>query len=132
MTGELPSALHRVIAFTCDLQGKSRIMWSCSGVSFENTSFKIARKAALLQGEKTSSRIYLQGTRKLGCHAHIEIREYRLHPEYAFSATETKCLKRKQLRQYPTSAVSYALRGSLLVLVLSLQLLQNVRSESVH
>ena len=49
--------------------------------------------------ERTSSRIYLQGTRKLGCHAHIDICEYRLYPEYALSATETKCLKSKQLRQ---------------------------------
>ena len=44
MTGELPSTLHTVIAFTCDLQGESRIMWSCLGISFENTPFEVVRK----------------------------------------------------------------------------------------
>ena len=81
-------------------------MWSCSGVSFENTPFvrKETRECQFgphyfKKRERTSSLIYLQGTRKLGCHAHIDICEYRLYPEYAFSATETKCLKSKQLRQ---------------------------------
>ena len=83
-------------------------MWSCSGVSFENKPFEVVRKETrecqfgphyFKKRERTSSQIYLQGTRKLGCHAHIDICEYRLYPEYALSATETKCLKSKQLRQ---------------------------------
>ena len=121
MTGELPSTLHTVIAFTCDLQGKSRMMWSCSGISFENTPFEIVQKEMrecqfgphyFKKRERTSSRIYLQGTRKLGCHAHIEIREYRLYPEYAFSATENKCLKSKQLRELRESKL-HALKQAL-------------------
>ena len=96
-------------------------MWSCSGVSFENTPFEIVRKETrecqfgphyFKKRERTSSRIYLQGTRKLGRHAHIEIREYKLYPEYAFSATETKCLKSKQLRQLRESKL-HALKQAL-------------------
>ena len=56
--------------------------------------------------ERTSSRIYLQGTRK---HAHIEICEYRLYPEYAFSAIDTKCLKSKQLLESKLHALKQAL-----------------------
>ena len=41
---ELPSILHTVIAFTCDIQEKSRIMWSCSRVSFESTPFEVVWK----------------------------------------------------------------------------------------
>ena len=34
--------LHTVIGFTpCDLRGKSRIMWNCLGVSFENPPFEV-------------------------------------------------------------------------------------------
>jgi hypothetical protein len=42
--------------------------------------------------------MYVQGTRKMGCHAHIEIREYRLYPEYSVSTMEGKPLKSRQLR----------------------------------
>ena len=106
MTGELPSTLHTVIAFTCDLQWKSRIMWSCSGVSFEKTPCQVVRKETrecqfgphyFKNRERTSSQIYLQGTRKLGCYAHIEICEYRLYPEYAFSATKQTTLRESKL-----------------------------------
>ena len=90
------------------MQGKLRIMWSYSGVSFDNTPFEVVRKETrecqfgphyFKKRERTSSRIYLQGTRKLGCHAHIEIREYQLYPEYALSPADIKHLKGKQLRQ---------------------------------
>lgn len=96
-------------------------MWSCSGVSFENTLFEVVRKETrecqfgphyFKKRKRTSSRIYLQGTRKLGCHAHIDVCEYRLYPEYALSATETKCLKSKQLRQLRESKL-HALKQAL-------------------
>ena len=86
-------------------------MWSRSGVSFQYTPFEVVRKETrecqfgphlahyFKKRDRTSSRIYLQGTWKLGCHAHIEICEYRLYPEYALSATEVKHLKSKKLRQ---------------------------------
>lgn len=38
-------------------------------------------------------------TCKLGCHAHIEIYEYRLYSEYGISLMEIELLKNKQLRQ---------------------------------
>ena len=42
LIGEIPSILHTVTGFTpCDLQGKSRIIWSFSGVSFENPPFEV-------------------------------------------------------------------------------------------
>lgn len=99
--------LHTVSAFTMSLLGKSQVMWSYSGVSFENTPFKVVRKDTrecqfgphyFKKRDRTPSRIYLQGTRKLGRHAHIDISELRLYPEYALSTAEVK-LKSKQLQQ---------------------------------
>ena len=58
--------LHTVIGFTpCDLQGKSRIMWNCLGVSFENPPFEVE-----------SANLDCITSCKLGCHACIEICEY--------------------------------------------------------
>lgn len=76
-------------------------------MSIENSPFQVVRKESrecqfgphyFKKRERTSSRTYLQGTRKLGCPAHIEIREYRLYPEYALSAKETEELTGKQVR----------------------------------
>ena len=44
-------------------------------------------------------RLCLQGSRKIGCHAHIEIKGYTLYPEYAVSQTLTECANRKSKEQ---------------------------------
>jgi len=55
---------------------------------------------------KQSKRIYLQGTRKEGCLAHIEIHEFVLYPEYGIdsllsiesSMKQTRRLKEEKLK----------------------------------
>ena len=39
--------------------------------------------------EWNSSSVCIQGTRKIGCQAHVEIREYILYPEYSVNCTKT-------------------------------------------
>lgn len=96
-------------------------MWSYSGISFENTPFQVVQKQTkecqfgphyFKKRQKTSDRLHLQGTRKVGCPAHIEIREYRLYPEYALSPKEVKHLKCKQFREL-REAKLHALKQSL-------------------
>lgn len=73
----------------------------------ENTPFEVVWKQIrecqfgphyFEKRNRTPSQIYLQETQKPGCHAHIEISEFRLYPEYALSTMEVK-LKNKQLQQ---------------------------------
>ena len=105
LIGEIPSILHTVTGFTpCDLQGKSRIIWSFSGVSFENPPFEV--ESANLD-RNTSRRegghlveSHCQGNTQtwMSC-MHWNLWVLYLYSEHAFSATEAKCLKSKQLRQ---------------------------------
>lgn len=65
--------------------------------------------------------MYIQGTRKLGCHAHVKVVEYKLYPDYALGPMETKPLKNKQLRQLREEnlhALKQALEEELLLKVL--------------
>ena len=45
-----------------------------------------------------SDRIYLQGTRKQGCLAHVEVREFILYPEYSIDTLLSTDLTMKQVR----------------------------------
>ena len=80
----------------------SRIFWrkkeGSKDVSFDNTPFivseekkwtacmanTISRKDNQKQCQK--KRLCLQGSRKIGCHAHIKIKGYTLYPEYALQS----------------------------------------------
>ena len=93
-------------------------MWSHAGVSFENTPFEVGRKESrhcqfgphyFKKRERTSSRIFLQGTRKLGCHAHIDMHEYKLYPEYAIKEEYKKHSELKRLQQDKLKALREAL-----------------------
>ena len=48
---------------------------------------------------KNTDRIYLQGTRKQGCSAHVELREFYLFPEYNVSSLVSPESSAKQIRQ---------------------------------
>ena len=68
------------------------MFWKCGKIAFENTPFSIAetRKLDCQFGphyykdrpQKSKSRVCLQGTRKIGCHAHIELKKCILYPEH--------------------------------------------------
>ena len=79
-------------------------MWNCCGVTIENCPFEVMRKETrecqfgshyFKKRERTSDRVYFQGTRKINCPARIEIREYKYYPDYALKSTQ---LVGKQLR----------------------------------
>ena len=43
-------------------------------------------------------RLWLQGTRKIGCKAHVEVKAFNLYPEYAVTKRETDGLSNWKLR----------------------------------
>ena len=47
----------------------------------------------------TSSRVFLQGSRKKGCRAHIEITEFNLYPEYSTKSKISPLTSQKQARK---------------------------------
>ena len=47
----------------------------------------------------TSNRVYLQGTRKKGCPAHIEITQFDLYPEYSVHSHMCTNISQKQARK---------------------------------
>ena len=80
----------------------SRIFWrkkeGSKDVSFDNTPFIVSeeKKMDCQYGKHyfkerqpkqcQKKRLCLQGSRKIGCHAHIEIKGYTLYPEYALQS----------------------------------------------
>ena len=64
-------------------------MWSYAKRSIENSPFQVVhhetRDCQFGQRKRTSSRSYLQGTRKMNCPARIQICEYKFYPEFAIS-----------------------------------------------
>ena len=80
------------------LQVEARITWTHSSnghvTEFGNTPFRLLERKTLdcqfgkqyyKDRPRTSSRAMVQGSRKLGCPAHIEIKVYELFPEYSIS-----------------------------------------------
>ena len=57
------------------------------------------------QNKPLGKRLWLQGTRKLGCGAHIQTKSFVLYPEYAVVPTEhvskwkLQCLRQEKLRK---------------------------------
>ncbi len=50
------------------------------------------------QKPHTSDRVYLQGTRKKGCLAHIEIVKFNLYPQYSVKSTVLPEMSLKKVR----------------------------------
>ena len=51
------------------------------------------------QRPRKSNRLCLQSTKKLGCPAHILVKEYNLYPDFIITEVERKSLKISELRQ---------------------------------
>ena len=86
-------------------------MWSQSSgghtTEFSNTPFRLIEKKTLdcqfgkqyyKDKPRKSTRTMIQGTRKLGCPAHITIKEYELFSDYTISETEVSCSSKKALK----------------------------------
>ena len=67
-------------------------------LNFSNTPFALGETRIMhcqfgdhyfKKKERNSSRVCIQGTRKIGSQAHVEIREYILYPEYSVNCTKT-------------------------------------------
>ena len=90
------------------------------GISFDNTPFEIARKERreckfvphyFKKRERKSDQLYLQGTRKLGCLAHIDAREYKLNPEFSFQRTEDNCKVIRKIQETKLNVLKQALKN---------------------
>ena len=86
-------------------------MWSQSSgghtVEFNTTPFRLIEKKTLdcqfgkqyyKDKPRKSTRTMIQGSRKLGCPAHITIKVYESFPEYSISETQTSCCTKKALK----------------------------------
>ena len=85
----------------------SRLFWQLTTgsrtVEFGRIPFSVGEKRILdcqygkkyyKSRELTGKRLYLQGTRKQGCTAHIELTEYVTYP-HSFKFQQSPCQKRK-------------------------------------
>ena len=104
-------------------------MWSHCGRSIENSPFQLVHKETrdcqfgrhyFKKRKRTSSRVYLQGTRKVNCPAHIKIYEYKYYPKYAVLS----CKKMRSLREEKLSALKSALSNNFIQLALFVVLLK--------
>ena len=74
---------------------------------FNNTPFRLIEKKTLdcqfgkqyyKDKPRKSTRMMIQGSRKLGCPAHITVKVYEIFPEYAISETEVSCNSKKGIK----------------------------------
>ena len=88
-----------------------RLYWSKSEgrkeVNFNNTPFSVKETRVLdcqfgqkyyKQKPKQGKKMWLQGTRKKGCMAHIEVKTFTLYPQYAIKDDEKKHNSKCKLR----------------------------------
>ena len=62
--------------------------------------------------ERKSTRLYLQSTRKIGCPAHMVVKEYHLYPEYRLTENEAslKVHEVRELKKQRHTKIAQALR----------------------
>lgn len=102
-----------VCFLTIFMQSKvPRLFWTLNNghiVCFDNTPFRVVSKKTLecqfghhyyKEKDQKSLRLHLQGTRKLGCPAHIRIFEYEVFTDYKVSFSDCSPLSKKsQIKQ---------------------------------
>ena len=107
------------IIFAIFIQKKLKLFWShtvgCHTIKLNSTPFSIGEKRLLhcqygmhyfKPYQSTSNRVKLQGTRKIGCSASIELRKFVFYPEYSVdSKLSTKCMTKKQERKVKEAAL---------------------------
>jgi hypothetical protein len=90
---------------------KIRIYWQkkegCKTIQFENVPFSVAETKVLdcqfgpkyyKQKPVQGKRLWLQGTRKIGCKAHVEVKSFTLYPEFAITPAEREGLSKWKVR----------------------------------
>ena len=101
--------------------GERQLFWKHKAVEFSNTPFALGQTRIMhcqfgnhyfKKKERNSSRVCIQGTRQIGCQAHVEIREYILYPEYSVNVTKTlsawkaRTMRESKLKELRTSLKS--------------------------
>ena len=101
--------------------GERQLFWKHKAVEFSNTPFALGQTRIMhcqfgdhyfKKKERNSSRVCIQGTRQIGCQAHVEIREYILYPEYSVNVTKTlsackvRTMRESKLEELQTSLKS--------------------------
>ena len=97
----------------------ARLLWKyqvgARSVHFNGIPFCIGKKCTLdfqygtkyyKSKECSGSRVYLQGTRKIGCKAHIEMTEYILYPRYEVNTDQERVMSNKAMRRTKASRLS--------------------------
>lgn len=90
-----------------------RILWKYTTkgktIHFDDTPFSVGEKRTLdcqygkkyyKSREPTGKRLYLQGTRKQGCKAQIELTEYIIYPDFDISSEINSCGSEKAKRVF--------------------------------
>ena len=60
---------------------------------------------------KSSHRLRLQSSRKIGCHAHITIHEYALYPDFKFHTSNQSLYKLRQKKKHILEAARLAIKN---------------------
>ena len=97
--------------YTQRVNADIRLYWSKSEgrkeINFNDTPFSVKETRVLdcqfgqkyfKQKPKQGKKMWLQGTRKNGCMAHIQVKTFTLYPQYAISEGEKKGLSKWKLR----------------------------------
>ena len=85
-------------------------------ISFDRVPFTVGKETVYdcqygchyYKKKSLGKRLCLQGTRKIGCHAHIKVKEFNLYPEYKITSDDgtkrsTKKLQEKRLQELRTA-----------------------------
>ncbi len=95
----------------CCILQEPRLYWrkleGRKDITFEDTPFSVADTKVLdcqfgakyfKQQPVKGKRLWLQGTRKVGCRAHVEVKAFTLYPDFAVSKSEKEGLSKWKLR----------------------------------
>ena len=107
-----------VHTYTHNTLATAKILWRLGGLQFNNTPFSIVESRRLEcqfgphyyhEKQQKSTRIRLQGSRKVGCHAHIMVKKCILYSGYNVTDEEMKQLILHTLKEKKMSALKLQL-----------------------
>ena len=123
------------------LQVTAKIFWNQGQMLIANTPFSIIESRRLecqfgphyyKERPQKSTRLKLQGSRKMGCHAHILIKKCRLYPEYKITDEEMKRLTLRTLRDKKMNALKLLLSKNPEAVITKVMYFVSLPTEEAH
>lgn len=123
------------------LQGIAKLLWSQGHLQLDNTPFAIVETRRLdcqfgqryyKEKAQKSTRLKLQGSRKLGCHAHIQVKKCIVYPEYKVTEEELKQLSLRTLKEKKMSALKLELAKNPTAVTTKLMSYVSLPTEEAH